>query len=229
MLRFLERRLAVAKFIPIVLNHQLMKSVSLLSKRLPLFLTFCAWGLLVLVSGCQSTSPKIPARFTADRVPGTIAPGDTLRFAYLGDPGLNESQLVSADGKVSLASVGEVTAAGKRLGAFQKELAQLYKPYLTNNEVIVWAESSSAGVSVSGAVNKPGEVPIDHPITLFEAIQKAGGLSNLANDRKVLVVRTENNHHYSQTFDLSGIRKGKEMPVFFLRPYDAVQVPERFF
>ena len=207
-----------------------MKLAQTSIKCLRLISVLLGLALFAGTSGCKTVpTSKIPDQLTTDRTPGLLAPGDTLRFSYMGDPSLNQSQRIRADGKVSLASVGEVTAAGKRLGQFQQELAQLYKPHLKNSEVIVWLESSNVGVSVTGAVNHPGEIPIDRPITLFEAIQRAGGLSNLANDHKVTVVRTANNRHYSQTFDLSGIRTGRPIPVFYLRPYDAVQVQERFF
>jgi protein involved in polysaccharide export with SLBB domain len=202
---------------------------SLVAFLKPLVLLHFGLGALVLISGCSSPSGKIPANLTVDRTPGSLAPGDVLRFSYLGDPTLNQTQRVRADGKVSLASIGEVTAAGKRLGQFQTELSQAYKPHLKNPEVVVWLEASNVSVTVTGAVNRPGEIAIERPITLFEAIQKAGGLSNLADDHKVTVVRTAGNQHYSQTFDMSGIRTGQSIPVFYLRPYDSVQVQERFF
>jgi polysaccharide export outer membrane protein len=192
-------------------------------------ITALALLIAAFTSGCTSSTAEIPASLASARTPGTLAPGDALKFYYPGDMQLNQAQRIRPDGTVSLPSVGEVKAGGKPLGQFQRELSQLYKPHLANNEVVVSVESNSSVVSVTGAVNKPTEVGLDRSMTLYEAIQKAGGFSNLANDKKVVVVRTANGRHYTQTFDLSGVRKGREVPVFYLRPYDSVQVRERFF
>lgn len=193
-------------------------------------IVFCgAAALLLVASACHSPTGAIPAHLSTGRTSAVLAPGDLLRFAFPGDPTLNQSERIRANGKITLAYVGEITAAGKTVGQLEEQLSAGYKSHLANPEVVVWVETSNQFVSVTGAVNKPGEIPLDRPLTLFEAIQKAGGFSNIANDHNVLVVRTANNRHYTQTFDLSGLRKGREIPVFYLRPYDSVRVAERFF
>lgn len=183
--------------------------------------------LLVLSSGCQSTS-SLPKQLVG-QVPGLLAPGDVLKIAFPGAPELSQVQKIRSDGKVSLPQIGQVNAGGKRLGTFQDELSRLYKSKLTNTEVVVSLESSAIPVYVSGAVNIPGKVILDRPMTVLEAIMEAGGPSNLANVKKVIVVRNANGKHYTEAFDLSPPLRGQTTGVFYLRPYDMIIVPERFF
>ncbi len=183
--------------------------------------------LLVLSSGCQSTS-SLPKQFVG-QVPGVLAPGDWLKISFPGAPELSQVQRIRSDGKISLPQIGQVNAAGKRLGTFQDELSNLYKPKLTNTEVVVSLESSSIPVYVSGAVSAPGKVILERPMTVLEAIMEAGGPSNLANLKKVIVIRNASGKHYTEALDLSPALKGRASAVFYLRPYDMIIVPERFF
>jgi polysaccharide export outer membrane protein len=130
---------------------------------------------------------------------------------------------------MSLRLVGEVTAAGKRLGDFQEEVSRLYKTQLKNSEVMVSLEASAIPVYVTGAVGRPGRVSLDRPMTVLEAIMEAGGLSNLGTLKGVVVIRNMNGQHLTQTFDLSPALKGKKVEAFYLKPYDMINVPERFF
>ena len=189
-------------------------------------------ALLVVVmalsgAGCQ-TPTSLPKQLTGQSS-GVLAPGDVLKLTFSGAPDLSQVQRIRSDGKVSLPQIGQVEAAGKRLGEFQEDLSRLYKSKLTNTEVVVALESSSIPVYVSGAVNKPGKVALERPMTVLEAIMEAGGPSNLASLKKVVVIRNSGGKHFTQTFDLSPALRGQATPAFYLRPYDMINVPERFF
>ena len=146
----------------------------------------------------------------------------------IGAPELNQSQKVRADGKISLPLIGEIDAAGKRLGEFQEELAVRYKPHLKNTEVILALEASEIAVYVSGAVNKPGKIPLTRPMTVLEAIMEAGGLSDMGSPKRVVLIRNKDGRHNTQTFDLSPALKGLPTSAFYLQPYDMIFVPNGF-
>ena len=183
--------------------------------------------LVLLCAGCQNTA-TLPKQLTV-QMPGVLAVGDVLKLSFSGAPELNQSQRIRSDGKVSLPQIGQVEAAGKKLGEFQDELSRMYKSKLTNTEVVVALESSAIPVYVAGAVNHPGKIVLDRPMTVLEAIMEAGGPSNLGNLKKVIVIRNANGRHYTQTFDLSPPLRGQATGAFYLRPYDMINVPERFF
>jgi polysaccharide export outer membrane protein len=161
--------------------------------------------------------------------PGTLAPGDVLKFAFPSNPELNQSQKIQADGKVSLPLIGVVSAGGKRLGGFQEEIQQLYKSQVKNNTVVVSLDSSSVPVYVTGAVAHPGKVVLERPLTVLEAIMEAGGTTNVGTLKGVVVIRNSNGQHFTQSFDLSPTLKGQKATAFFVKAYDIVYVPERFF
>lgn len=183
----------------------------------------------IALTGCQTPQGEMPPQARADKAPGALAAGDVVKVTFPGAPELNQSQKVRADGKVSLPLIGEVEAVGKRLGDFQAELARLYKPQLKNSEVVVALEASAIPVYVSGAVNKPGKIVLDRPMTVLEGIMEAGGISNLGSLTKVVVIRNANGKHFTQTLNLSPALNGRTTNAFYLRPYDMIVVPERFF
>lgn len=199
-----------------------------------MFLSCQAWLFAVLCAfacvGCQSqTAGPIPQEWRA-QTPGALAAGDVLKFTFPGAPELNQSQKIRADGKVSVPVLGEILAGGKRLGDLQRELTRLYQPQLKNSEVVVSLESSTTAVYVGGAVNRPGKVPLDRPMTVLEAIMEAGGFTpDLANPRKVSVIRNVNGQHTTHLVDLSPGLRGQSSEAFYLKAYDVIYVPQSGF
>src|SRR5438067_9629466 len=109
--------------------------------RLPQLAALVAGLILLGSGGCQSASHgPLPNQPTADS-PVKLSPGDVIKLSFPGSTELNQSQKIRTDGKVSLPLIGEVTAAGKTLPAFQTELAKLYKTQLRNADVLVTLES----------------------------------------------------------------------------------------
>ncbi|HEU5180544.1 MAG TPA: polysaccharide biosynthesis/export family protein [Candidatus Polarisedimenticolia bacterium] len=86
-------------------------------------------------------------------------------------------------------------------------------------------------VYVDGAVRKPGEVEYkaSRPLTLLQAIAAAGGLSERASQKGIVVIRTGDTGAQSTTkVDLKAVRKGKQ-DNFVLQNGDSIYVPETFF
>jgi polysaccharide export outer membrane protein len=86
-------------------------------------------------------------------------------------------------------------------------------------------------VYVDGAVRKPGEVEYkaSRPLTLLQAIAAAGGLSERASQKGIVVIRThEGGAQETMKVDLKAVRKGKEEN-FVLQSGDSIYVPETFF
>ena len=86
-------------------------------------------------------------------------------------------------------------------------------------------------IFVSGAVRNPDlyEVPRDEPVTLLKAITLAGGTTDRAAEKKVQIMRTEDDgSQVTLTVNLRLVKRGKaEDPI--LEPDDIVLVPEAFF
>jgi polysaccharide export outer membrane protein len=179
-------------------------------------------------SSCESPEPytPIPADAFTSRPSSTLAAGDVIRVSYPGAPELNTTQKIMANGKVSLPTIGDVTAQGKSAASFQSQLTGLYQSHLQNPTVLVAVEEVAACVYVSGEVTKPGKVSLDRPMTAFEAIMEAGGFSKFANPKQVVVVRNKNGKSERYALNLADTLSGASSSSFYLRPYDTVYVKQ---
>jgi len=86
-------------------------------------------------------------------------------------------------------------------------------------------------IFVDGAVKTPGrlEEVASRPITLLQAIAKAGGATDRASLKSVQILRRgEDQTKSSSRFNLKRIRQGKD-PDPILEDGDVVVVPETFF
>jgi polysaccharide export outer membrane protein len=177
---------------------------------------------------CESpeTYTPIPAEAYSARPSGTLAAGDVIRVSYPGAPELNTTQKVQANGKVSLPTIGDVTAQGKSVATLQSQLSGLYQSHLQNPTVLVAVEAAASGVYVSGEVTRPGKVPLDRPMTAFDAIMEAGGFTKFANPKQVVVVRTKGGKVERYALNLDDTISGASSSAFYLRPYDTVYVKQ---
>jgi protein involved in polysaccharide export with SLBB domain len=179
----------------------------------------------LLCASCQATSThSMPV---VGETPNYLNAGDEVRITFPAAPELNQSQKVGTDGSLSLPLVGEVHAGGKSPRELQSELATLYKPQLQDSEVVVTLEARALPVVVSGAVQKPGKIVFERPATVLEAIMEAGGFTPEADLKKVAVIRIVKGEHYTQTFDMRPILRGKPTPAVYVANGDVIYVPEK--
>src|SRR5437763_207016 len=190
---------------------------------------FLAGLVLLVAGGCSSASRGPLPNQPTFNTPVVLSPGDVIKLSFPGSNELNQSQKIRADGKLSLPLIGEVTAAGKTLPAFQTELAKLYKTQLRNADVLVTLESGTATVIVSGYVSKPGKLSFECTTTVFQAIMEAGGVSEYGNLGKVRLIGTVNGQQQSQTLHLKSAMGGKSTNVYYVKDGDVIYVAHRLF
>ena len=197
------------------------------------FLRFCgrlAMLLAVLGTACKTPQTAGPIPASAAQRSVVLSPGDIVTISFAGTPELNQTEKIRPDGKINLAQVGEVSAAGKTPEALQGQLTDLFRPKLRNASVLVGLQRSGAVVYISGAVNRPGKVSMERPLTAFEAIMESGGFSpGLANPKKVLLVRQTGGHQQTQLLDLSPALRNEPTEAFYLKPFDSLIVQEKMF
>ncbi len=206
----------------------------------------CAMGVLAVASGCQTAPPhstNAPQQ-AAPASPGAtsnestnsnksmvLKEGDTIRITFPGAPNLDTIESIRIDGKITLQMIGEYDAAGKTPAGMEADLKRLYGSQLVNNEVSVTVQSAAFVVYVMGAVTKPGKLISERPLTPLQALIEAGVDDTRANLKAVQVIRTDNAGHTEKfTLNLHKVlhSKTEQMPSFTLKPYDLINVPERF-
>jgi polysaccharide export outer membrane protein len=132
-----------------------------------------------------------------------IGPKDLLDIRVLELPEISADRRVSDDGTIDLPMVGQVPVAGMTSTELRARIeALLSAKYLNRATVIVNVkEFNNKPVSVLGAVQKPGSLSISGRWTLIKAITAAGGLTERAG-RKILVLRRADNG-LSDTLEIS--------------------------
>lgn len=190
--------------------------------------------LLASLTACQQPAPGPgPTPGASQSTPHTsnrLSEGDTIKVAFEGDTNMTTVVKVQLDGTISLSLVGVVKAAGLTPDELRADLMQRYKSFLSVNEITVSLVTTSAGVYVSGAVVKPGRIPMDRPLTALEAIMEAGGfLPNKAKTWAVSVTRIEKGQQQHFDLDLKRALQGQDPNPFYLKPSDVIFVPEKTF
>jgi polysaccharide biosynthesis/export protein len=154
-----------------------------------------------------------------------IGPLDVLDINVFKVPDLSKSLQVSDAGTITYPLIGEMEVGGKSARELEQELTKkLGTKYLQNPQVTVFVkEYNSQRVTVSGAVKKPGAVPMAGGMTLLQAIAQAGGVDEAAESTAV-VFRVAEGKRSGGRFDLSDIQAGKgEDPQ--LQSGDVVVIP----
>jgi polysaccharide biosynthesis/export protein len=123
-----------------------------------------------------------------------IGPDDLLDISVFDVPDLSRTVRVSARGEISLPLLGAVSVEGQTAEEVEASLAgDLRANYMKDPQVTVFVkEVESHGVSVFGAVTKPGVYQIRGAKSLVEVLSMAGGLADDAGDTVTIVPSGEN-------------------------------------
>jgi polysaccharide biosynthesis/export protein len=192
----------------------------------------CLLALLVFAAlacgGCQTPLPPLPNP-PGPRTSVRLSPGDTIKLSFAEESDLDQTQKIRRDGKVSLPYLGEVTAAGKRVIDFQRELVSGYEDHLDNPEVLVTLETSAASVIISGFANKPGKYAFDRPTTVFQAIMEAGGVSDYGSLRNIHLTRIINGVERTETISLRPNIRGQPTQPEYVQDGDVIYISRSLF
>ena len=192
------------------------------------------WTLLVAalfaLIGCSSNPEPMPSTLAAPEAASTtqqivfedllIAPADMLEISVFGVPELDGRYQVDYLGRIKVPLIGDVNAMGlstyELSGILEKELGQTYLQDPDVNVVIAESTEIQREITVEGSVTRPGIFPIESRLTLLQAIALAGGPSETANPRRVVVFRNIDGQRNAAAFNLLDIREGRaEDPIVF--------------
>lgn len=119
-------------------------------------------------------------------------PGDsvTVTFSGVGDTLPIHEERIKDDGAITLPLIGSVVALGKTPGELQKEIQDLYVPKFYKR-LVVTVKSLDQVFYVGGEVRQPGRQVWIGEIRVTQAIQAAGGFTDFANKKNVLLMRAD--------------------------------------
>lgn len=165
------------------------------------------------LSGSRSSAPASTWNYR-------VGVGDVLDITIFDHPELSapagsvrtpeqSGQRVQADGTFFYPYVGQVQARGLTPEAIRNDLAMKLAEFIPDPQVDVRvAGYKSQAVSVTGQVKSPSRQPLtDVALTLLDAVNAAGGLTEEADPRRVTLRRNGSNYMVDmQAFLEEGVR-----------------------
>jgi len=160
-----------------------------------------------------------------------LQPGDTVRVQIYQEPDLDREIRVSKEGEIFLPLIGRLVVKDETVLRVEKVVHILYdRKYLVNPQVnITVVKYRQRSVNVMGAVNSPQaiEFPPEQPLTLLDAISRAGGFNRLANRKSVRLTRTfSDGHKENFTINADKLITGAKADNWVLLSDDVIFVPE---
>ncbi|MBV8200796.1 MAG: polysaccharide export protein [Acidobacteria bacterium] len=202
---------------------------------MPLLLALALPIALASLAGCSTYTPVGAPYVSADAplppphtTPYKMLPGDVLSIRFYGNAELNEDVPIRPDGAISLPFVGDVKAAGLSPAELDQDLTHRYSGELRSPQIVVVVkEFGSQRVWVGGEVSKPGMIAMKGPLSLFAALQEAGGLLPTARPQQVVLIRPDGGGKpLGRTIDVRPLQSGArpEQDVM-LQAMDVIFVP----
>jgi len=172
-----------------------------------------------------------------------LRPGDRVRVVIQGETDCTVEGVLTRDGSISLAYIGEIRLVGKN----KKEAESAIQREYTKNLIFARPKAllsvtkySERVVFLTGSVNRKGPYlfpPEVEAMNIVEVIARAGGFNDIAKKNRVFVTRTFFDESGSQTntktyeVDVealsSGINANSSSRRFWIYPGDRIEVPER--
>ena len=167
--------------------------------------------MLILLNGlapvqAQSDTSTTPSENTQDffTTPNRLSAGDyvlgagdRLRIEVFNVPDYSREYQILSDGTLSLPLIGVVSVQGLTLTQAIEAVTERYARYIRNPTITLeLVAARSLRIAIAGEVNRPGTyilVPdaISGVVSVTQALQDAGGITQLANIRQIKVQRRQ--------------------------------------
>ncbi|SMC26408.1 polysaccharide export outer membrane protein [Desulfacinum hydrothermale DSM 13146] len=202
-------------------------------KRRTLWITALAAAMVFLAVGL------VQAKDAGEVVPGPeearppdvgnylIGKGDTLEIYVWREPELTRQTQVRLDGMISLPLLDDIQAAGHTPMELKKEIQNRLSEYLESPVVsVIVTGSANNKYYMVGEVNSPGEQDLIKDLTVLQALARAGGLTEWANKKRIVILRRENGVEKRMVVNYNDILHGKSPEQnIYIHPNDTIVVP----
>ena len=199
-----------------------------------ILIAFVSLGFLLVVGvtdaqqgQAPSTGVKVSGEVAADSDTYVIGPEDVLSINVWREEALTRQVPVRSDGNISLPLIDEIHAAGLTPLQLKGKLTLRLKEFIDNPNVsVIVAQANSQKVYVSGEVRTPGVYPLRGETTLLQVIPMAGGFTEWADQKKILIIRKEAGKDKRMVVNYKKIVSGEDVSYnIILKPGDTIIVP----
>ena len=158
-----------------------------------------------------------------------LGPEDVISVSVFGlDKYSRAGITVPPDGRIDYYLIPEgVHVTGKTTRQVADEIRQHLDEYIIDPKVTVSLDKAmSWRYGVIGDVAKPGIMVMSRRLSVYEALNEAGGVLSTGDKKKVVVLHWNADRTMQQIpVNVSAIEKGQAADNYFLRPGDQVVVP----
>ena len=191
--------------------------------------------LLTLPVGAQQAAPNSknaapaappPAQKADDQY--IIGPADVLAINVWKEAEISRSVPVRSDGRISLALIGEVQAAGRTPRQLQEDIAKKLASFISEPDVtVIVQETHSQKFNVLGQVGHPGTFLLTDSTTVLDAIALAGGFRDFAKQKAIYILRQNSDGTQVRLpFNYKDVVRGKKVEQNVkLQARDTVVIP----
>ncbi len=153
-----------------------------------------------------------------------IGPEDMLQISVWKNDAMSRTVTVRPDGKISLALLNDIQAAGLTALELREIVMQRLAEYIPSPEVsVIVSEVRSFKVSVIGEVARPGRFELKSWTTVLDVLALAGGFTQFATRSKIVILHPEGTTMKRIPFNYNKVAGEQEN--FYLRNGDIVLVP----
>jgi len=166
------------------------------------------------------------AKSSADQY--IVGVGDILRITTWKEPDLSMDEvLVRTDGKISFPLVNDIQAAGLPPVDLKRTLEAGLQEYVSDPVVTVHVTNpASQRFYVLGEVANTGEFPLMKHLTVLQAFAVAGGFTEWASKKEIILLRTEGGKDKMYRINYKDITRGKDLSQNIkLKADDTIIVP----
>lgn len=167
------------------------------------------------------------AEIAADSDRYVIGAEDVLYIHVWREETVTKTVSVRMDGMISIPLVDEIQAAGLTPLQLKEKLTERLKQFIEHpNVTVVVMEANSFKVYFSGQVKTPGVLRLRTETSLAQAISMVGGLTEWANQKKIIIIRKESGKEKRFTINYKKIVKGEDLSSnIILKSGDTIIVP----
>jgi len=175
----------------------------------------------------RAAQPPAKVDRTEPKLEYLIGSGDLLQIVVWKEPDLTRDVAVRLDGRITVALLGDVEAAGRTPQQLGEELAKSLAKFLETPRVTVGvAQANSTRFYVVGQVGKSGDFPLSGRTTVLQGLALAGGFKDFAKTDSIVIVRQDRNGQVIIPVNYKKLEDGKDISQnVVLRPGDTVVVP----
>jgi polysaccharide export outer membrane protein len=151
---------------------------------------------------------------------------DQLHITVWKEPELTVTLPVRPDGKISLALINDIPAAGLTPMQLGASITEKLKKYIADPRVtVVVTAMHSRRIFVTGEVTHTGAMPLLPNMTMLQALATSG-FTQFANRKAIYLLRMENGKQVKLPFNYREVVKGRNPEQnILLKPGDTVVVP----